>query len=225
MSETTFSRRLAAELLGTATLVCGVIGSGIMAERLAEGNTGVALLANAVATGAILFVLIVIFGPISGAHLNPVVSLSAAAVRELRFKDAALYIPAQTIGGISGAILANLMFGLPAIILSTKARVGGAQWLGEFVATFGLVGVVIAVSRRNKTVVVASAVALYITAAYWFTSSTSFANPAVTIARSLSDTFTGIRPFDVPTFIGAQLPGAAAATLFFNWLVPKNDDK
>lgn len=199
-------------------LLMAVVGSGIMAERLAGGNVAIALLANTIATGAALFALIVTFAPISGAHFNPVVSLSAALSGDSPWRDAALYTAVQIGGAILGVAVAHLMFDLPALFASTRVRTGFAQWLGEFVATFGLVAVIIAVSRQHKTTTVAFAVAAYITAAYWFTSSTSFANPAVTIARSMSDTFAGIRPSDAPAFIAAQLLGVLTATLLFNWL-------
>jgi len=202
-------------------LVCAVVGSGIMAEPLAGGNAAVALLANTIATGAALAALILMFARISGAHFNPVVSLSTAINGDVSWGDALFYMLVQFIGALLGVALANLMFELPAFFASTKARTGFSQWLGEFVATFGLVGLIIAVSRRHKTMAVALGVAGYITAAYWCTSSTSFANPAVTIARSLTDTFTGIRPADVPAFIAIQLLGAVAASFMFNWLVPK----
>lgn len=211
-------RRLAAEFLGTAMLLCTVAGSGIMAERLAAGSIAVALIANSVATGAGLFALIVAFASISGAHFNPAVTLTAAIRKEIRIPEAVLYIIAQIGGALVGVIFANLMFDLPAISASTKVRTGVGQWLGEFVATFGLIGVIIAVSRKSTSTVVAAAVAAYITAAYWFTSSTSFANPAVTIARSLTDTFTGIRPGDVIYFILAQFLGAVGAWGIFGWL-------
>jgi len=221
MTDQTFSRRLVAEFIGTGMLVCAVIGSGIMAERLAVGSAAVALLANTVATGAALLALIMMFARISGAHFNPVISLSAAINSELSWSEALCYVLVQLMGGLLGVSVANLMFELPAFFASSKARTGSSQWLGEFVATFGLVGLVVAVSRRHKTIAIALSVAAYITAAYWFTSSTSFANPAVTIARSLTDTFTGIRPADVPAFVAAQLAGAVAASFLFNWLVPK----
>ncbi len=195
-----------------------VVGSGIMAERLAGGNVAIALLANTIATGAALFALIVTFAPISGAHFNPVVSLSAALSGDSSWTDAGFYTLTQIAGAVLGVAIANLMFDLPALFASTRVRTGFAQWLGEFVATFGLVAVIIAVSRQHKITTVAFAVAAYITAAYWFTSSTSFANPAVTIARSMSDTFAGIRPIDSPAFIAAQFLGALTATLLFNWL-------
>ena len=194
-----------------------MIGSGIMAERLAGGNDAIALLANTIATGAILFVLITMLGPISGAHMNPAVSLVAASRRELAWADAAAYIAAQLAFGILGAWAAHLMFDLPLLQLSLKGRTGLGQWTGELVATFGLVLTILGTVRYRREWVPAS-VALYITAAYWFTSSTSFANPAITVARSLSDTFAGIAPHDVPLFIAAQLAGAAAAALVANWL-------
>ena len=224
MHETTYARRLAAEFIGTAFLVCAVIGSGIMAERLAAGNTAVALLANTIATGAALIALILMFGPVSGAHFNPAVSFSATITRDMSWTDAALYSVVQCGGGIVGAVVANMMFGLPAILVSTKARTGSGQWLGEFIATFGLIGVIIAVSRRQTSSLVAVAVGCYIMAGYWFTASTSFANPAVTISRVLSDTFTGIRPGDAVVFIVIQLIAALTATFLFSWLVNKTDD-
>ena len=201
-------RRVAAEALGAFFLFATVIGSGIMAATLSGGNDGVALLANTIATGAMLFVLITMLGPISGAHMNPAVSLVAAARGELRGPDAAAYIAAQLGFGILGAWAAHAMFELPVLQLSVKARSGVGQWLGEAIATFGLVVTILGTVRHRPNWVPAS-VALYITAAYWFTSSTSFANPAITIARSLSDSFAGIAPHDVPLFIVAQLVGAA----------------
>ena len=204
------ARRLAAEGLGAFFLFATVIGSGIMAERLSGGNDGVALLANTLATGAILFVLITMLGPISGAHMNPAVSLVAAARRELSWRDAGAYILAQLAFGILGAWAAHLMFGLPILQFSLKARAGLGVWTGEFIATFGLILTILGTVRFRRDWVSAS-VALYISAAYWFTSSTSFANPAITVARSLSNSFAGIAPRDVPMFIMAQLVGAAAA--------------
>jgi glycerol uptake facilitator-like aquaporin len=221
MSHETPFRRLAAEFLGTAMLLCAVVGSGIMAERLAGGNVAIALLANTIATGAALVALILMFAPISGAHFNPVVSMAAAINGETSWSDAAIYTMVQILGGLLGVAVANLMFDLPVFFASTKIRTGFGQWLGEFVASFGLVGVIVAVSRQHKIPIIAIAVATYITAAYWFTSSTSFANPAVTIARSMSDTFAGIRPADAPAFIAAQILGAVSASFLFNWLVPK----
>ena len=206
------ARRLAAEGLGAFFLFACVIGSGIMAEHLSGGNDAVALLANTLATGAMLFVLITMLGPISGAHMNPAVSLVAASRSELRWPDAAAYIAVQLICGILGAWAAHWMFDLPALQLSVKARSGLGQATGEFIATFGLILTILGTVRHRRDWV-APAVALYIAAAYWFTSSTSFANPAITVARSLSDTFAGIAPKDVPLFILAQLLGAAAAAL------------
>ena len=215
----TLARRVAAEFLGTGFLVATVVGSGIMAERLAGGNTALALLANTLATGAALVALILTFGPISGAHLNPVVTLADAFEGGLPWKETPHYILVQVLGAFSGAIAAHLMFGLPVISLSHHARSGWAQMFSEFVATFGLLCVIWGCSRLQPSTV-AFAVGAYITAAYWFTASTSFANPAVTIGRSLSDTFSGIRPEDIPGFILAQLAGGAAATLLFRWMVP-----
>lgn len=211
--------RLTAEFVGTAFLVTAVVGSGIMAERLAGGNVALALLANTIATGAALVALILTFGPISGAHLNPVVSVADAMEGGLTFGEAARYAAAQVSGGIAGTVAANAMFKLPFISISHHARSGGAQFLGELIATFGLLTVIWGCVRARPSAV-AVAVASYITAAYWFTSSTSFANPAVTIARSLSDTFAGIRPSDVPWFIVAQFGGGIAATLLFRRINP-----
>jgi glycerol uptake facilitator-like aquaporin len=210
-------RRLAAEGVGSFFLFACVIGSGIMAEQLSGGNDAVALLGNTLATGAILFVLITMLGPISGAHMNPAVSLVAASRRELSWPDAAAYMLAQLSFGILGAWAAHLMFDLPALQLSVKTRTGLGQWTGEAIASFGLILTILGTVRHRREWVPAS-VALYITAAYWFTSSTSFANPAITIARSLSDTFAGIAPRDVPLFIVAQLMGAAAAAFLARWL-------
>jgi glycerol uptake facilitator-like aquaporin len=220
----TLPRRIVSEFVGTGFLVTAVVGSGIMGERLASGNVAIALLANTIATGAALAALTLTFGPVSGAHLNPAVTLADAIERGVSWTVAACYVPAQCAGAICGAIAAHLMFGLPAIAVSHHARSGSAQVFSEFVATFGLLCVIWGCSRQHSgTVPYAApfAVAAYITSAYWFTSSTSFANPAVTIARSLSDTFAGIRPADVPAFVAAQLAGALAATLLFRWLVPR----
>jgi glycerol uptake facilitator-like aquaporin len=213
------TRRLVAEALGTALLVCAVVGSGIMAERLADGNVAVALLANTIATGAALVALIHTFGPISGAHFNPAVTLAEAAQGALAPAPAVAYAVVQILGGIAGAIVADAMFDLPLVALSQTARTGAGQWLGEIVATFGLLGVIASCSRRSPSVT-PWAVAAWIVAAYWFTSSTSFANPAVTVARAFTDTFAGIRPADVPAFVVAQLAGALLATAVFRWLVP-----
>ena len=205
-------RRLAAEGIGAFFLFLAVIGSGIMAERLAGGNVAIALLANTLATGAMLVVLITMFGPISGAHMNPAVSLVAASRRELPWPDAGAYIAAQLACGILGAWAAHAMFDLPTLQYSVKARTGAGQWLGEAIATFGLILVILGTVRHRREWVPLS-VGLYISAAYWFTSSTSFANPAITLVRGLSDTFAGIAPADVPMFIAAQLVGAALAAL------------
>jgi glycerol uptake facilitator-like aquaporin len=213
------SRRLAAEFIGTAFLVTAVVGSGIMAERLSGGNLGLALLANAIATGAALVALILAFGPMSGAHLNPVVSFADAFEHGLPFREAAAYAATQVAGGILGTLVAHLMFGLSLFSLSHHARSGWPQIFSEFIATFGLLCVIWGCSRSRSNAA-AFAVGSYITGAYWFTSSTSFANPGVTIARSLTDTFSGIRPSDVPAFILAQIAGAGVATVVFRWLVP-----
>jgi glycerol uptake facilitator-like aquaporin len=211
------TRKLAAEALGTLILVMAVVGSGIMAESLAGGNVAIALLCNTIATGAVLYVIITIFAPVSGAHFNPVVSLVVAIRDEIPWRTALAYIAIQIAGGCLGAILAHLMFGLDLFQLGAKARNGVGQWAGEFIATFGLMGTILG-CVRFKPEAVATAVALYITSAYWFTSSTSFANPAVTIARGLSDTFAGIAPDDTPGFIVAQVLGALAAAWLFGWL-------
>jgi glycerol uptake facilitator-like aquaporin len=221
MSETPgLVRRLAAEGVGSFFLFATVIGSGIMAENLAGGNDAVALLGNTIATGAILFVLIAMIGPISGAHFNPAVSLVAALRRELAARDALLYALAQLAFGIIGAWAAHLMFDLPTLQLSARARTGLGQWTGEAIATFGLILTIIGTVRHRPALVPAS-VALYITAAYWFTSSTSFANPAITVARSLSDSFAGIAAQDVPAFIAAQLVGALAGAGLAAFLFPR----
>lgn len=211
--------RITSEFLGTTFLVAAVVGSGIMGERLAAGNIAIALLANTIATGAALVVLILTFGPISGAHFNPVVTISDALEGGIPWGETLPYCLAQILGGISGAIVAHLMFGLPVVSLSHHARSGLSQWFSEFVATFGLLSVIWGCSRTRSSVV-PFAVGAYITAAYWFTASTSFANPAVTIARCLSDTFSGIRPIDVPWFVFSQLLGGLAATVVFRGLVP-----
>jgi glycerol uptake facilitator-like aquaporin len=213
------AKRVVAEALGTFFLLAAVVGSGIMAERLAGGNTALALLANTAATGAALIALIISFAPLSGAHFNPVVTLSFALRHDLPWREVVVYVPAQVAGGIGGVIAANLMFDLPAVFLSQHPRTGVAQLFSEFIATLGLVSVILAASR-STVAVVAVAVGAYITAAYWFTASTSFANPAVTIARSLSDTFAGIRPVDAPGFVIAQFAGGIAATVLFRWLMP-----
>jgi len=213
------AKRVVAEALGTFFLLAAVVGSGIMAERLANGNTALALLANTAATGAALIALIISFAPLSGAHFNPVVTLSFALRRELLWGEVPFYLCAQVAGGVAGVIAANTMFGLPAIFFSHHTRAGMGQLFSEFIATLGLLSVIFAASRSTIGVV-AVAVGAYISAAYWFTASTSFANPAVTIARCLSDTFAGIRPADVLGFIVAQLAAAVAATMLFAWLMP-----
>ena len=214
------ARRATAEALGTAMLLMAVVGSGIMGERLAGGNAAIALLANTMATGAALVCLILTFGPISGAHLNPAVTLADAWQGGIPWREAPVYVVAQIGGAFVGVAGANVMFELPVFFASRHARGGLAQALAEFIATFGLLAVIWGCARRHRPSMVPFAVAAYIMAAYWFTSSTSFANPAVTLARSASDTFAGIRPIDVPAFIAAQLAGAAVATLLFRWLVP-----
>jgi glycerol uptake facilitator-like aquaporin len=215
-------RRLTAEALGTALLVATVIGSGIMAEVLSR-DVGLQLLGNTLATGAMLVVLITILGPISGAHFNPAVSLVFTLKRDMTARDAALYVVAQIGGGVAGAIVAHLMFALPLIDISEKARTGPSQWFAEWVATFGLVATILAGIRFERSAV-PWLVGLYITAAYWFTASTSFANPAVAIARSLTNTFSGIRPIDLPGFIVAQLLGAICALALMSWLTRKQVD-
>lgn len=217
--KTSLARRVTAEFLGTAFLVAAVVGSGIMGERLANGNVALALLANTVATGAALVALIIAFGPVSGAHLNPVVTIMDALESGLPWVETPHYVVGQVIGGICGAILANLMFRLSPISISTHVRSGASQVFSEVVATFGLVCVIWGSSRLRSNAV-PFAVGAYITAAYWFTASTSFANPAVTIARSFSDTFAGIRPKDAPWFVAAEFVGGLGATLLFRWLVP-----
>lgn len=212
-------RRVVAEALGTAFLLAAVVGSGVMGERLAGGNVALALLANAVATGAALVALILTFGTVSGAHFNPAVTLCDAAEGGVGWRDVPAYVSAQIVGAFTGVAAAHAMFGLPLFFASTRVRAGGAQLLSEFIATFGLLSVIWGCARL-RTSATAFAVAAYITAAYWFTSSTSFANPAVTLARAASDTFAGIRFLDAPGFILAQLAGAGAATLLFHWLVP-----
>lgn len=213
------SRRLVAEGVGTALLLATVVGSGIMAETLAGGNVAVALLANALATGAGLVALILTFGPISGAHFNPAVTLADATQGGIPWRDVPPYVVAQVVGAVAGVASAHVMFDLPLFTASVHRRTGGAQWFSEFIATFGLLATIWGCSRARSSAV-PFAVASYIVAAYWFTSSTSFANPAVTLARCLTNTFAGIRPADVPGFVAAQLAGAAAATALFRWLVP-----
>jgi len=216
-------QRIVSEFASTAFLLAAVIGSGIMGERLANGNTAVALLANTFATSAALVALILTFGPISGAHMNPAVTLAAAAEGDLDWRDVPFYIAAQLIGAFTGSAMAHVMFGLPLFFASHHERSGVAQLFGEFVATFGLLAVIWGVVRTRPQAA-AFAIGAYISAACWFTSSTSFANPAVTLARSMSDTFAGIRLGDTPGFIVAQLAGAAAATLMFRWLRPREHE-
>ena len=215
------SRAIVAEALGTALLLATVVGSGIMGDRLSGGNVAIALLANSLATGSVLVVLILVFGPVSGAHFNPAVTLADATQRGLPWARVPGYLAAQVIGAFAGVAAAHVMFGEPLFAASTHARAGGAQFFSEFVATFGLLSVIWGCVRQRRGAV-PFAVGLYITAAYWFTASTSFANPAVTLARSMTNTFAGIRPVDVAPFIAAQLLGAAAATLLFRWLVPSS---
>jgi glycerol uptake facilitator-like aquaporin len=222
MSGYDMPRRLVAEALGTALLVTTVVGSGIMAETLTK-DTALALLGNTLPTGAILVVLITILGPISGAHFNPAVSLIFALKRELTGRGAALYIGAQVLGGILGTMIAHGMFALPLLDASMKARTGGAQWFAEAVAAFGLVATILAGIRFQRAAV-PWLVGLYITAAYWFTASTSFANPAVAIARSFTNTFSGIRPIDLPGFITAELFGAVIGMLVMAWLLRPEKD-
>jgi glycerol uptake facilitator-like aquaporin len=217
---TEFARKLAAEAIGTAFLLATVVGSGIMGERLAAGNVAIALLANTIATGAGLVALILTFGPVSGAHFNPAVTLADASQGGLPWSEVPGYVVAQVLGAFVGVGIAHLMFEEHGLFFASQhVRTGPAQWLSEFVATLGLLSVIWGCSRRRAGSV-PFAVGAYITAAYWFTSSTSFANPAVTLARAASDTFAGIRPVDAPGFIVAQLLGAAAATGLFRWLVP-----
>jgi glycerol uptake facilitator-like aquaporin len=219
----TLLKRSLVEALGTAFLLAAIVGSGIMAERLSGGNHALALLANALATGAALMCLIASLAQISGAHFNPAVSFADALRGGLSWRELPAYLLAQFFGAILGVAAANVMFGLPPLFFSHHARTGPALWIAEFIATFGLLTVIWG-SVRSRSVLISISVAAYIVAAYWFTSSTSFANPAVTIARSLSDTFAGIRPQDAPPFILAQVLGAACATLVFEWLVPMRMD-
>jgi glycerol uptake facilitator-like aquaporin len=216
-SSVTSNRKLVAEAVGTMLLLSAIVGSGIMGERLSEGNVAIALFANSLATGAMLVAIILVFGPISGAHFNPVVSLALAFKGEMRWRDTAAYVTVQILGALGGLAAAHIMFSEPLFSPSQHVRAGTAQVFSEFLATFGLLVVVWGVGQARPQAV-PFAVAAYITAGYWFTASTSFANPAVTLARSLTNTFSGIRPIDVPGFIGAQLLGATAATGLFRWL-------
>ena len=215
-------RRLIAEWLGTFALLATVVGSGIMAEQLAGGNTAIALMGNTIPTGAILVVLILVFESISGAHFNPAVTLVFALRQEISVRESLLFVVVQVIGGITGVFIAHIMFGNPLIDPSTTIRTGLGQWIGEFVATFGLVGTILGCVKARPEAV-PYAVGLYITAAYWFTSSTSFANPAVTIARGFSDTFAGIHPANVAPFIVVQLVAAVLAAVFFRWLLMEKE--
>ena len=212
------ARRTVAEALGTALLLAAVVGSGIMAERLAAGNVALALLANTIATGAALVAILLALGPISGAHLNPALTLAVAWERRLPWTDVPPYLLAQVLGAFAGVAIAHTMYDLPLFALSHHVRAGGGQIVSEFVATFGLV-IVVWGSARRSPLAAPFAVGAYVTAAYWFTASTSFANPAVAAARAVTDTFAGIRPLDVPGFVGAELCGAAAATLLAQWLL------
>jgi glycerol uptake facilitator-like aquaporin len=218
MNQLSLSKRVVAEMLGTGLLVAAVVGSGIMGETLSAGNAALALLANTIATGAALVALILTLGPISGAHLNPVVTLCMAMRELLSWSEVPLYIGSQFFGGVMGTLLAHVMFGKELYSLSHHQRSGLAQLLSEFVAAFGLLCVIWGCLKITSALAVPVAVASYITAAYWFTASTSFANPAVTVARSITETFSGIRPIDVPGFIVAQVAGATTATLLFRWL-------
>lgn len=218
-----FARQLGAEGIGTAFLLATVVGSGIMAEALADGNVAIALLGNTIPTGAILVVLITMLGPVSGAHFNPAVTMVFAIRREISSRQAGGYVVAQIVGGIAGVWAAHMMFDLEVLQFSQKIRTGPAQWFAEAVATFGLLFTILATLKANEKAV-AMSVGLYITAAYWFTASTSFANPAVTIARGFSDSFAGIRPQDVIPFVVAQLVGAFLAHLFCTWLLGRKFD-
>jgi glycerol uptake facilitator-like aquaporin len=223
MTPPSLSKRVVAEVLGTALLVAAVVGSGIMAESLSAGNVAIALLANTLATGAALVALILTFGPISGAHLNPVVTLGMTMRKLIPWSEGTFYIGAQFVGALMGTLLAHIMFGKKLYSLSHHQRSGFAQLVSELVAAFGLLCVIWGCLKIRSALAVPIAVASYITAAYWFTASTSFANPAVTVARSITDTFSGIRPVDVPGFILAQVAGAITATLLFGWLAGEAD--
>ena len=222
MTTVSTSRQFVAEGIGTMTLLATVIGSGIMAGRLAGDNVAVALLGNTIPTGAILYVLITIFGPVSGAHFNPAVTIAFAIRREIEARRAVMFILMQVAGGLGGAMLAHLMFEMPVLQLSQNARTGGAQWLSEFVATFGLLTVIFG-GLRWRPDSIPMLVGLYITAAYWFTASTSFANPAVTIARAFTDSFSGILPAHAPGFILAQLVAACLAPAILGWMFARTD--
>lgn len=220
----TLLRRAVAEFIGTLFLLAAVVGSGIMGERLAAGNVAIALLANTFATGAALIAIILAFGPISGAHLNPAVTVADAWMGGIAWRDVPAYLVMQTCGAFAGVAVAHAMFGLSAFSISTHARSGATQAFSEFIATFGLLAVIWGCARTRPNAV-PFAVGAYITAAYWFTASTSFANPAVTVARSLTNTFAGVRPLDVPAFLSAQFVGAFCATLLFKWLAANNQER
>ena len=217
MSSASLAKKTVAEMIGTLLLLAGVVGSGIMAESLAD-NDAVALIGNTLATGAILAVLITIFGPVSGAHFNPAVTLAFLVRREISAATAAIYVVAQLVGALSGVVVAHLMFELDVVQFSGKERSGAGQWLAEGVATFGLLATILGTLKARPSAV-AAMVGLYISAGYWFTASTSFANPAVTVARAFTDTFSGIAPSDAPAFIVAQILGALLATALFAWLL------
>ncbi|EFO31595.1 major intrinsic protein [Roseibium sp. TrichSKD4] len=223
MSAYTLSRRLAAEFLGTGLLVCTVVGSGIMADKLSD-DVAVSLLGNTIPTGAILVVLITILGPISGAHFNPAVTFAFWLKREIKLPEAVKYVILQILGGITGALIAHVMFDLPVLQTSTTVRTGVAQWVAEIVGTFGLLATIFG-GLKFRQEAIPMLVGLYITAAYWFTASTSFANPAVAISRSFTDTFSGIRPVDLPGFITAELIGAAIAVYVIGWLLTSHNDQ
>ncbi len=223
MSEFDMARRLTAEFLGTAFLLATVVGSGIMGETMAGGNAAIALLGNTLATGAILTVLILILGPVSGAHINPAVTLSFVMQKQVSPGVGAAYVAVQLCGAMFGVMVAHVMFGEPLLTYATQGRTGIGQWVAEFVATFGLVATIMG-CLRFRPQAVAYAVGLFISAGYWFTSSTSFANPAVAIARSFTDTFSGIRPANSPAFIVAEICGAVAATLLFAWLLREREE-
>lgn len=216
--QTSLTKRAAAESIGTALLLTAIVGSGIMGDRLAGGNTAIALLANAIATGAALCALILALGPVSGAHFNPAVTLADACLGGLPWPEVPAYLGAQIAGGFAGVAAANTMFEYPVFFASGHVRTGSAQWFSEFIGAFGLIMVILACAK-NRPAAVACAVGAYVAAAYWFTASTSFANPAVTLARTVSDTFSGIRPQDAPAFIAAQIVGAACATALFRWML------
>jgi len=219
--QSSLAKRATVEFVATAVLLAAISGSGIMGERLASGNVAIALLANSIATGAILIALILAFGEVSGAHINPMVTLSNAARGSFPWSETPAYIAAQVIGAFSGIALANIMFGLPVLFASHHVRTGWPSWIAEIVATAGLI-TVIGCCVRWRPASTPFAVAAYVTAAYWFFPSTSFANPAVTLARSMTDTFSGIRPLDVPAFLASQFAGAAVATAFLEWLLHEN---